>query len=571
MKRILLLLALLATVSCVKEGLDNAGPDSDTFTLSLTASAPESSVDTKTQISDDLSVVWNSDDQIKVCFPVNFDLYNNSGKDISGVSGIFTLSSEDMSSSAVFSCDTWTVNMNEEVNTKRKYNSVGYAFYPSSVNFSHSVGNYSNGDRGTLSASYTIPSEQNAVEGSFDKNLNPAYAVVDLDETLAGTADAEFQNLAALVRINLGEEIDNVKEIRINTANSSASTVCGTLNLTISNDNDRPGITTGLQTTTSDTPIILKKEDGQNLQAGQTYYAVIAPGRTHVGLKLTFVSEDGALLEKTVTFAENWAVKASDCWTINVKTPIEYPDPTVLEVEETSFELSYASMSQEVEVEANYEWKAALSSPQSWIRVKDGNGSGQGSFTIEIDENTDLSSRSAEITVTSKEKKEVITVTQDCKRYYVKKTVSQASDLEYGKTYAIGFQQADGYYWKTGSDGKVSRNYYDAAAGFTADYIYKYEPYSVEGESTGNGWSLGVLKSEYNSLYLDYYDNSFSNPENGATNGFPEVMWLFDGDGFMYMDALWEGYICYSDYDGLYRTSDTSVYDYYAWILYEVE
>lgn len=324
MRKCFVLLALLAAVSCVKEGLDDLGPVSDTFTLNLTASAPESSADTKTQVLDDLSVVWNSDDQIKVCFPINFGLYNNSGKTIYGVSGVFATSSEDMSSNADFTCNTWDVNLLEEINGNSKYNAVGYAFYPSTVEFSHSTGNYYKGNYNSASASYVIPSEQNAVEGSFDKNLNPAYAVVDRDEIVAGTATAQFHNLAALVRINLGENIDNVKEIRINTANAGPSTVCGTLNFTISKDNAQPGITTALKNNYDATPVILKKENGEKFQAGQTYYAVIAPGRTHVGLKLTFVDENGAQVEKTVTFDEHWTVKASDCWTINVKNPIVF-------------------------------------------------------------------------------------------------------------------------------------------------------------------------------------------------------------------------------------------------------
>lgn len=572
MRRCFLLLVLLATVSCVKEGLDDLRPVSETFTLSLTASAPESSVDTKTQISDDLSVVWNSDDQIKVCFPVNFDLYNNTGKDVSGVSDVFASSSEDMASSAVFSCNTWGVNLNEEANGLRKYNSVGYAFYPSSVNFSHSVANYNNAKNNSARASYVIPSEQNAVEGSFDKNLNPAYAVVDRDEILAGTTDAQFHNLAALVRINLGENIDNVREIRINTANNSASTVCGTLNFTLSKDNDQPGITTTLQNTSDATPIILKRQDGENLQAGSTYYAVIAPGRTHVGLKLTFVDENDAQVEKTVTFDEYWTVKASDCWTINVKNPIVFSEPTTLEIDADSFDASYTADSKTFNVTANFDWTVNITSfNTSWLKVTPVSGSGNGSFTITTEENPDLlNSRSAQVTVTSKEKSVIVDVVQDCKRYYVVEQVVKAEDMKDGGLYVMEFVDNPSYYLHFASSSRLERKSVVAKSeGFTSDYVYELEV--MDGYSVDSPYGsypsafMGALKSAYSERYLNIFSAAFD--DESANN---PIAFCSDSNSVFVLYYQWGGYyMSYYDGDACYWSS--SLYGPYQWYIYEVE
>ena len=573
MKRYLLLLVAFVAISCVEDSLDDMVVETDGFKLSLTASAPESSVDSKTQISENLSVTWHADDRIMVCFPVNFDLYNNTGRSIKGVSGVFVSTSEDNSPSAEFVNDSWGVDLNEIANGKEKYNAVGYAFYPSSVAFSHEVTNYNYGKDNSVSCSYMIPSEQNAVEGSFDKDINPAYAVVNKAELLAGTAAVGFRNLAALVRITLGENIDNVNAIRINTANNGAATVCGTMNLSVSKNNSEPAVTVSLQNTSDATPVVLKKKDGGNLQAGQTYYAVIAPGRTHVGLKLTFVHENGAEVEKTVKFSENWEVKASDCQIINVKNPIEFGEPTVLEVDSDMFEASYRSESKTFNVTANYDWTATVASlNSSWLKVSPASGSENGAFTITVEENTDLfNARSAQILLTSKEKSVTINVNQDNKKYYVVERLAQATSMTDGGTYVIGFKDTPGYYLHVASSGKLERGYVGSQEdGFTADFVSVLEVmdgYTVSSPYGSYPYAfMGTLKSAYNERYWDIFASSF-NQESPVH----PVAFCSNEAGVTDLYYPWGGYyMSYYEGDGNFYWN-TEVYGPYQWYIYVVE
>ena len=106
-KTILFFAALAALFSCSKENpVDNYNPADDTYSVTLTASAP--GADTKTTLVDGEGtkfVHWSKGDAIKVLF---FPVSTNSNI-ITGPSGVFTSHFDEVSSAeAYFRTDSWS-------------------------------------------------------------------------------------------------------------------------------------------------------------------------------------------------------------------------------------------------------------------------------------------------------------------------------------------------------------------------------------------------------------------------------------------------------------------------------
>ena len=233
-KSILFFAALAALFSCSKENpVDNYNPADDTYSVTLTASAP--GADTKTTLVDGAGtkfVYWSKGDAIKVLF-----FPGRHGNAITGPSGEFVSHfEEDASASANFRIDKWSFSMDQSYVADRLY-SKGIAVYPSSANASSTKasGSYANN---VSDVSFTLPSEQTAVENNIESNLNFSYADVDLasfTNTINNPShqtELTFNNVCALIELTMPAELPKVTQIAITSNDKVALTGHGSMNYT---------------------------------------------------------------------------------------------------------------------------------------------------------------------------------------------------------------------------------------------------------------------------------------------------------------------------------------------------
>ena len=232
MKKLLISFAALAAlVSCVKEApvtgetpnLDET-PVVEEKIVTITAVGPEvadpnskpqqqNSQSTKTQLIDGSNVMWSPGDVVKVCFlPKAFSDHTNSTK--YGYNTNFTYSGTELSEAASFQ-GTWGPAKANLLNTD------GFVVYPgNSDNFTFSA---QTDDYAAVSftIAYTLPTEQEAVEGSFDNGLNLSYAFINSNDVANNNAKVQFKNLCAIFRINLPSTEYNIKSIKLESEDKS--------------------------------------------------------------------------------------------------------------------------------------------------------------------------------------------------------------------------------------------------------------------------------------------------------------------------------------------------------------
>lgn len=187
-------------------------------------------------------------------------------------------------------------------------------------------------------------------------------------------------------------------------------------------------------------------------------------------------------------------------------------------MDSNSFDASYAAGSKTFNVTASDDWTVAVTSYNAtWVRVAPASGAGDGSFTIDVDENTDpISSRSAQVTLTSNEKSVTINIRQDYKKYYIVEQLTKAAQMEDGGMYVIGFKDAASYYWQVGTTGEVSRVYKsNTSNGFTENQVFKFKKTDYSNPNSNyNSFACGFLYSPYVGQYFDYYTLSFTSGYN---------------------------------------------------------
>jgi hypothetical protein len=174
----------------------------------------------------------------------------------------------------------------------------GIAVYPSSANASSTKasGSYTNN---VSDVSFTLPSEQKAIENNIESNLNFSYADVDLasfTNTINNPSHQtklEFKNVCALIQLTMPAQMPKVTEIVLTSNDKVALTGHGNMNYT----NDYKQEVNGTVTVTDGGNVVLKKADG--FKAGATYYAVVWPGTHNSGLTIEFKAEDGTVATKT--------------------------------------------------------------------------------------------------------------------------------------------------------------------------------------------------------------------------------------------------------------------------------
>ena len=299
-KSIIFFAALAALFSCAKENPVVETPAEETFSVELFASAPTEDADTKTTLVDGVDgdkpvkfVHWSKGDAVKVLF-----FPGRHSNEITGPSGIFaSYFDEESSALANFRIDNWSFGMDQSLTDDRLF-AKGIAVYPSSANASSTKasGSYANN---VSDVSFTLPSEQKAIENNIESNLNFSYADVDLasfTNTINNPSHQtklEFKNVCALIQLTMPAQMPKVTEIVLTSNDKVALTGHGSMNY-MNNYNQEVN---GTVTVTDGGNVVLKNADG--FKAGATYYAVVWPGVHNSGLTIEFMAKDGTVATKT--------------------------------------------------------------------------------------------------------------------------------------------------------------------------------------------------------------------------------------------------------------------------------
>ena len=219
---ILSAMAMVAAASCTKEIVDTnkeSASDVELFPMTFTASSQQ----TKAELSDGKTILWQSGDQINV-FDNTETVYD-------------PFETLDKGSQATFS------GMADKAEGY-------YALYPYQSDASMTEG----------SIIATFPSEQTAVAGSFDPKAFISVAQSDAEGNFS------FKNVAALVKFTMPEDATSATL----TANADNEKLCGRVMITFDEDGNPSADAYGKMTNA----VTLKG----NLVAGQTYYFVVRPG-----------------------------------------------------------------------------------------------------------------------------------------------------------------------------------------------------------------------------------------------------------------------------------------------------
>lgn len=417
MKKILFCLAAFAAlVSCTKENpvdetptVDTPAVEYQTITFEATAPSAEDADATKTTLVNGSLVHWVKGDAVKVMFvPINGQ-ENQSvwpGKAYDGASGVMTATFDaETSASALFHTDSWDWGVGSE------YMGVGIAVYPSSVEtYSHRYDNYYDANAPTV-ISYNLPSNQTAVENSFQNGVLFSYAeIADVEEFAANQSKLNFKNACALIKVTLPS---NAADIVSLTVESSNATLSGKHKV------DSYSGTTIWAQYYPIYPLVMKSDGGVNnvtlsapagetLKAGASYYIVTWPGSHSNGLSFTFTNTSG--LTNTKQLAQSVELEASKIDHFYFKNSITFEH--VFEVSEDSFDIAGAATGGSFTVTSSRDWTAV--SDSEWLTISPASGSASVSaatVTFNAPENTSAE-RTAKITITAGEDTKVITVTQ---------------------------------------------------------------------------------------------------------------------------------------------------------------
>ena len=270
--------ALAAIVSCVEEkGLEPQQPVSGNQVTIKAVTAPA----TKTVLGDELpaegiSVLWQEDDAITVLL-----------KD--GSSGTaykeFTAAQVD-GTNADFTGEFTAADL-EYFDTENV--TAAYAVYPS-ASVSDGV------------ITHTLSEEQN---GEITSGMNLAYAALDADEVLNGTAtSASFNNALALIQITVPAD---VMYVSLSTGVTGDALV-GEATYTYSDGVLTQNVSISRKTVTL--------KDGDAPLAAGTYSLLVFPSIKNNTLTLKMEGNDGAVYEKSLNDIK---LMASQCYTINLE------------------------------------------------------------------------------------------------------------------------------------------------------------------------------------------------------------------------------------------------------------
>lgn len=446
MKKIFISLAAIAAlVSCVEEkGLEPQQPVSGNQLTIKATTAPA----TKTVLGDELpadgiSVLWEEDDAIAVVLKDG-----NSGT----ASKEFT-ASQVAGTNADFTGE-FTADDLEYFDTENVTDA--YAIYPS-ASVSDAV------------ISHTLSEVQN---GNITSGMNLAYAALDADEVLGGTAaSATFNNALVLIQITVPE---GVQYVSLSTGNSGDE-LAGTATYTY-----RDGVLTRSAISGYKRTVTLKNDDDSALEAG-TYSLLVFPSTRTNTLTLKMEGTDEAVYEKSLNDIK---LMASQCYTINLER-LSYVGE-VLPASPVGGEFVIPFVTTE---DYTYTVKVEIAEgdDEDWIVYEETRGFHKDEIVLALETNDSGKDRSANVTVT---------IENVGSKTFV---VSQASVF----MGIIEDENGNPIKWQETFDVYPSEE--DAAAG--TNKIAEYSNLFTISLTTGNECQLGTYKIE-NIFKTDKYNSA---------------------------------------------------------------
>ena len=338
MKKIFLLLAVVALASCVKEnGLEPQVNAEGQITISAVAA------ESKTHL-DGLNVLWDADDAIAVVVK---------GEATEASVAEFKLTGEANSANADF---VGRVPSDFEFTN-------AFAVYPYA-----SVSN----EGGVIKVSHTLPEVQTGV---VTPGMNLSSALLSVEELEARQATAEFNNALALLQVVVPA---GVKEVTLTSANDG---LVGTTKFNVNN---------GLLTRASTgTPRTVKLAAEAGLEA-RTYPVLVYPGNAG-SLSLKMTGTDNAVYESTV---QSVTFKAGEARKIDLTQifKIDYQEKYVVFPTGGTFEVPVVTTD-------HYQYE--VSCAEDWVTYEvPTRGFHKETITFTVAQNTTGADREAEVTIT---------------------------------------------------------------------------------------------------------------------------------------------------------------------------
>ena len=500
MKKVFLFFAAIAAIaSCVKEApITDETPNVDETPvveaqeITIEAVAPE----TKTQLVDGTNVQWGPGDAVKVCFePLRGSGHVNATKQ--GCTTVLTYNGSNLSESAVFS-GSWAP-ANSSLLT-----SYGVVVYPANSNFSFSSSVTGDWVYPTTTISYTIPTEQEAIEGTFANDLNLSYAMLKLSDMSSNTAKAQFKNLCSVFCVTLPATEYNVKSIKLEVDNNTNSTyMTGLSNLELSSSALKEK---EAASSSKPTYVVLKKADGSTMKPGASYYAVVW-AHNYRGVKLTFTNTEGKEATKTAS-KDAWIIgEAGKMYKFNISS-LSFAAEPYLNVDATSITANAKGGSDSFLVNANN--TVAVSTSATWLSASYANSQ----CTVTSQKNKTSGTRTATVTITSGGLTKTVTVSQAPVTYSINgSALNRASYLENGQMYVARRQASSNEYWTVNTSGTLVLGTVSNTSSFTGNqvFIFNKDDSKAAGVSYGSGYSdkysymsAGAWQSVWNDQYLNH-------------------------------------------------------------------
>lgn len=509
MKKLLISFAAIAAlVSCVKENTvtDDVSAVEEKV-VSITAVGPDvadpnsttqqqNAQSTKTQLVDGSKVLWSPGDAVKVCFePLRGSGHVNATKQ--GCTTVLTYNGSDLTESAVFS-GSWAP-ANSSLLT-----SYGVVVYPGNSNFSFSSSVTGDWVYPTTTISYTIPTEQEAIEGTFANDLNLSYAMLKLSDMSSNTAKAQFKNLCSVFCVTLPATEYNVKSIKLEVDNNTNSTyMTGLSNLELSSSALKEK---EAASSSKPTYVVLKKADGSTLKPGASYYAVVW-AHNYRGVKLTFTNTEGKEATKTAS-KDAWIIgEAGKMYKFNISS-LSFAAEPYLNVDATSITANAKGSTDSFFVNANN--PVTVSTSATWLSASYANGQ----CTVTAQKNKESNTRTATVTLSSGGLTKTVSVSQAPVYYSISgSALTKASDLTNGQMYVARRQASSNEYWTVNSSGTLVLGTVSNTSSFTGNqvFIFNKDDSKAAGVSYGSGYydkysymSAGAWQSVWNDQYLNH-------------------------------------------------------------------
>ena len=284
MKRLFLSFAALAAlVSCEQENgpVQGTEPAEGRREVTIVADA----ADTKTTLSDDDKVLWNSGDAVRLLF---------TPQDETGLpvhTEVFTTAEEGQ-----------TVTFAGTVPNGVKYGTSGdaysdalYMVYPSTAM----------DDEGNVT--FNLDAQQAVAPGSFPSGMNLSSSLVSFEYLYAtGSVNASFLNAFAIIRFALPEDVASVKITGVAPLAGKAAFAF-----------DTEGRLVADSWTSESNSVTMTPASATEFVAGETYNILVYPGE-HSSITVELTDVDGCTYSKTVT--KEFTFEAANYYTFNFNT-----------------------------------------------------------------------------------------------------------------------------------------------------------------------------------------------------------------------------------------------------------